>query len=93
MQMENTPTPRDIKKEMFKELYRAFEPWHNRVYFYLCMEDHSLWSEVFGFEYSSNEEMEEDMIESYTKRYKASLVMFLSPGLCIELSILFHYEL
>ena len=57
--------PLETKKEMFKNLYDAFEPWHKDVYFYLCMEDHSLWKDVFGYEYSSNEEMEKDMIDSY----------------------------
>ena len=57
--------PLETKKEMFKNLYDAFEPWHKDVYFYLCMEDHSLWKDVFGYEYSSNEEMEKDMINSY----------------------------
>ena len=57
--------PLETKLEMFKGVYDAFEPWHKKVYFYLCMEDHSLWKEVFGYEYNSNEEMERDMIESY----------------------------
>ncbi len=57
--------PLETKKEMFKNLYDAFEPWHKDVYFYLCMENHSLWKDVFGYEYSSNEEMEKDMINSY----------------------------
>ncbi|MFK5880723.1 MAG: hypothetical protein QM482_00805 [Sulfurospirillum sp.] len=57
--------PMEIKKEMFKGVYDAFKPWHKDVYFYLCMEDYSLWKDVFGYEYSSNEEMEKDMINSY----------------------------
>jgi len=57
--------PLETKLEMFKGVYDAFEPWHKKVYFYLCMEDHSLWKEVFGYEYNSNEEMERDMIDSY----------------------------
>jgi len=60
--------PLDTKQEMFKTLYDAFEPWHKKVYFYLCMEDHSLWKKVFGFEYNSNEEMEKDMINSYNNK-------------------------
>jgi spore photoproduct lyase len=35
--------PLDIKKEMFKFAYDSLSPWHNKVYFYMCMEDHSLW--------------------------------------------------
>jgi len=57
--------PLETKVEMFKNAYDAFKPWHGKVYFYMCMEDHSLWKKVFGYEYSSNEEMEKDMINSY----------------------------
>ena len=60
--------PLDTKLEMFKTLYDTFKPWHKKVYFYLCMEDQSLWKKVFGFEYSSNEEMEKDMINSYKNK-------------------------
>ncbi len=60
--------PLEIKKEMFKTLYEAFKPWHGKVYFYLCMEDHSLWSEVFGYEYESNEDMERDMLNAYKQK-------------------------
>ena len=55
----------EVKKEMFKHAYDSFKLWHGKVYFYLCMEDHSLWKDVFGFEYSSNNQMEEFMISSY----------------------------
>ena len=57
--------PLETKREMFKGVYDEFKPWHQKVYFYLCMEDHSLWKDVFGYEYNSNEEMERDMIDSY----------------------------
>ncbi len=60
--------PLETKVEMFQGVYEAFEPWHKKVYFYLCMEDHSLWKDVFGYEYSSNEEMEKDMINSYNNK-------------------------
>ncbi len=55
----------EVKKEMFKHAYDSFKSWHNKVYFYLCMEDHSLWKEVFGFEYSSNNQFEDFMISKY----------------------------
>jgi spore photoproduct lyase len=60
--------PLEVKEEMFKEIYEAFSPWHKNVYFYMCMEDESLWKKVFGYEYKNNEEMEKDMIQSYFKK-------------------------
>lgn len=58
------------KKEMFKHAYDTFKPWHKEVYFYLCMEDESLWKEVFGYEYSSNNQMEDFMKISYMNKIK-----------------------
>ncbi len=58
------------KKEMFKHAYNSFKAWHNDVYFYLCMEDQSLWKEVFGYEYSSNNQMEDMMKMSYLNKIK-----------------------
>ena len=66
--------PIEVKKEMFKHLYNSFQAWHNKVYFYMCMEDHTLWKDVFGYEYSSNYQMEDMMKMSYMgKINKASL--------------------
>ncbi len=53
---------------MFQSAYNAFKPWHKDVYFYLCMEDQSLWKEVFGYEYSSNNQMEDMMKMSYQNK-------------------------
>lgn len=55
----------EVKKEMFRELYKGLSTWHHKVYFYLCMEDKSLWLDVFGHEYQNNDEFEQDMISSY----------------------------
>ncbi|NOX14834.1 MAG: hypothetical protein GXP61_02165 [Epsilonproteobacteria bacterium] len=62
--------PIETKIKMFKNVYDAFNPWHDRVYFYMCMENHNLWEKVFGYEYESNDEMEKDMISSYKKKLK-----------------------
>jgi spore photoproduct lyase len=57
--------PLSLKKEMFKFAYESLKPWHKKVFFYLCMEDHSLWKDVFGYEYPTNESFEMDMKLSY----------------------------
>jgi spore photoproduct lyase len=62
--------PIETKKEMFKTLYDAFKPWQKDVYFYLCMEAHSLWKDVFGYEYASNYQMEDMMKLSYLDKIK-----------------------
>ncbi len=60
--------PKETKIEMFKFLYNSLNKWHSKVYFYLCMENHSLWREVFGMEYPTNESFEMDMKLHYMKK-------------------------
>jgi DNA repair photolyase len=50
--------PDDIKKELFKFGYRSFKQWHDKVFFYLCMEEKKFWLDTFGFVYETNEEFE-----------------------------------
>ncbi len=57
-----------LKQEMFSGVYEAFKPWHKDVYFYMCMEDETLWKKVFGYEYAHNDEMERSMISSYLEK-------------------------
>ncbi|MGM0443136.1 MAG: radical SAM protein [Fibrobacterota bacterium] len=60
--------PRHIKKDLFSFAYERFSAaWKENVFFYMCMEDKTLWKDVFGFEYGDNNEFEEAM----TKQYKA----------------------
>lgn len=60
--------PMEIKEEMFSHAYESFKPWHNKVFFYLCMEDHSLWKKCFGYEYYTNADLERAMISSYCEK-------------------------
>ncbi len=62
--------PLKTKIEMFKFAYNSFEFWQKEVFFYLCMEDHTLWREVFGYEYPTNESFEMDMKLNYMKKVK-----------------------
>lgn len=60
----------ELKEEMFSTLYKAFKPWHEEVFFYLCMEDESLWQKVFGYEYMNNDAFEEAMLKAYMQKIK-----------------------
>ena len=48
----------DIKVELFRKVYSAFEPWRNDVFMYLCMEKRSIWERAFGYAYDTNAEFE-----------------------------------
>lgn len=52
--------PEELKKELFSHLYGLFEPWHGKVFMYLCMEEARYWTSTFGRVYASNEEFEAD---------------------------------
>lgn len=68
--------PMDIKEEMFKRAYESFKPWHDKVFFYLCMEDHSLWKKCFGYEYNTNTDMERAMISSYCSKLRIDYIYY-----------------
>jgi len=60
--------PDSIKQEMFKHAYESFKPWHQEVFFYLCMEEHQMWEKTFGYQYSTNNDFEQAMLESYADK-------------------------
>jgi len=68
-----TSYPEKTKIEMFKHAYESFKPWHptkenKNVFFYLCMEEHSLWNKTFGYNYSTNNDFERAMISAYAEK-------------------------
>jgi len=60
--------PHATKVEMFKHAYESFKPWHNKLFFYLCMEEHGMWWESFGYQYATNNDFEHAMLESYCNK-------------------------
>lgn len=60
--------PHATKVEMFKHAYESFKPWADDVFFYLCMEEHEMWKETFGYQYSTNNDFEHAMLEAYCKK-------------------------
>jgi len=63
-----TSYPHTTKVEMFKHAYESFKPWHKDVFFYLCMEEHEMWAESFGYNYSTNNDFEKAMLSAYAKK-------------------------
>ncbi len=63
--------PPAVKTELFRHVHEALSPWHDRVFFYLCMEGQDLWNPVFGHEYPSNEVFEVAMKEAYFAKVAA----------------------
>lgn len=63
--------PLDLKRRMFNSIYNRFSVnWRKEVYFYMCMEDKSLWEDVFGRVYNSNKDFETDMNAHYMRKIK-----------------------
>ncbi len=70
-QMEMAPNPEGkltypdaIKEKMFSHAYQCFLPWHDEVFFYLCMEESRFWQTTFGSKFTSNEVFENSMMKS-----------------------------
>ena len=56
----------ETKRRMFSHLYSCFpSDWKEKVFFYLCMEDPSLWEPCLGRSYSCNADFEDDMRHRY----------------------------
>ncbi len=71
LQMDLVPDPHgkwtypdDVKVQMFRTLYKAFRPWHEQVFFYLCMEKADIWERSFGFVFKNNDEFEQALLNS-----------------------------
>lgn len=62
--------PDEIKKEMFNFGYQSFEPWRDKVFFYLCMEEKKFWLDTFGFAYESNEKFEDALNDAIWSKKK-----------------------
>ena len=60
--------PHVTKVEMFKHAYESFKPWSKDVFFYLCMEEHDMWKEAFGCQYSTNNDFERAMLSAYCEK-------------------------
>jgi len=63
--------PLGVKEKMFRFAYEKFSRWHKSVFFYLCMEDISLWPKVFDYGYSSNDAFETAMINHYLDKIES----------------------
>ena len=63
--------PFEIKKDLFTSIYNSFpKQWQENVFFYMCMEDIRLWDSVFGRNYPSNEDFENDMLSCYHNKIR-----------------------
>ncbi len=59
----------DTKRSMFKHVYSCFpKDWRDEAFFYLCMEDPSLWEPCLGRSYSCNADFEADMRRRYLEK-------------------------
>ncbi|MCF6282558.1 MAG: hypothetical protein L3J28_10200, partial [Candidatus Polarisedimenticolaceae bacterium] len=64
--------PEETKLAMFKHAYQSLRPWHDKVFFYLCMENQRLWLPIFGYEYESNQAFERAMKGCYLEKIEAA---------------------
>ena len=59
---------KEIKKEIFGHVLNQFSSWHDTVFFYLCMEERSVWESVFGQSYVDNTEFENALFRSVSSK-------------------------
>lgn len=56
--------PDAIKRQLFEHAYAVFGPWHDQVFFYLCMEEAKFWQTTFAKTYPDNHAFEASLLES-----------------------------
>ena len=57
-----------IKEKIFDHVYSNFGLWHDKVFFYFCMEEKNLWESVMGKCYETNEDFENNLFDSLKKK-------------------------
>ena len=62
---------KEVKKEIFSNVYDEFSSWHKDIFFYLCMEESLIWEMVFGDYYKSNTDFETALFESVSLKMDA----------------------
>ena len=60
--------PMETKKKIFSGVWDTFQSWQDEVFFYFCMEDRQVWESVFGRCYETNEDFEQDLFTSVSKK-------------------------
>ncbi len=55
--------PDEIKVQLFGHLFSELAPWHDEVFFYLCMENAAIWTKILGDAYPTNQEFENDFLD------------------------------
>jgi len=66
--------PDNIKIEKFSTMYQAFSRWHEKVFFYLCMEKAELWEKSLGYVFLTNEEFEKAMLDNVFSKIKPEFI-------------------
>jgi len=55
--------PDEIKIALFRHAYAAFTHWHDKVFFYLCMEESRFWKTTFGHSHLDNASFEKQLLQ------------------------------
>ena len=64
--------PIETKEKIFGTVWNAFTPWHNKVFFYFCMEERNLWKTVMGTCYKSNNDFENALFKNVFSKMNVS---------------------
>jgi spore photoproduct lyase len=80
LQMEMVPDvhgkmtyPDEVKISLFSLLYQKLAPWHEPVFFYLCMEPAPIWEATLGFYHASNQAFEAAFAEHFRQQIGGEL--------------------
>jgi spore photoproduct lyase len=64
--------PDETKIRLFRHAHDAFGPWHDKVFFYLCMEEKKFWEPSLGDAFPDNEAFERSLLDSAWEKLNKS---------------------
>jgi len=70
--------PMKTKKKIFSVVWNTFQPWHDEVFFYFCMEDRQVWESVFGRCYETNDDFEKDLFNNVSNKLQIKSELLIS---------------
>jgi spore photoproduct lyase len=70
--------PMETKKKIFSVVWNTFQPWHDEVFFYFCMEDRQVWESVFGRCYETNDDFEKDLFNNVSNKLQIKSELLIS---------------
>ena len=70
--------PIETKKKIVSVDLNTFQPWHDVVFFYFCMEDRQIWESGFSRCYETSDDFAKDLINNVSNKLQIKSELLIS---------------